>query len=63
MIQEQTAKVYQAHRLHYLLSTEQVSLQELTHLKHKMYGTNMTYKTSLIVLIVNNYMLDDQIFN
>ncbi len=34
MVKEQTAKVYQAHRLHHLLSTKQVGLQEhsLTHL-------------------------------
>lgn len=31
MVKEQTAKVYQAHRLHHLLSTEQVGLQENTH--------------------------------
>lgn len=39
MIKEQTAKVYQAHRLHHLLSTKQVSLQELKHTQNLTHVT------------------------
>lgn len=59
-VEEQTAKVHQAHRLHHLLSTKQVGVQQQNHV-HSLIIIILTSRLLLAayrVIILHNIIMD-----